>query len=470
VITMPEFPERFQRIKSHATAAGVPLQSFPGVKVTPQEKDKLPPLGIGTTHFKDRTGATFNLGVVGSFLAHRNLMGHIARSEKKGATQGTLIFEDDVVIPPDFRQRLAAIQAEVPADWDVLFLDKFHQEGRMVSPHIMKLERDMTAQKNWGFWAFIVRNPSVANKILQTMEHMLDVADIQLNKFAHKINMYLVQPGIVTLDHETASKSTITAMDLQKGGASPLKVFVYANDPRKPAFQLLLASLKRGGYDVHLLGEGQPWRGFAERMRAYQAAAAAEPPGNLIAFLDGYDSMAILPASVAVEKFLARPRAALPILFSAEPYCLGNCHKEQLAWFDRHPTKLGSAAAIRGGLQPLPDRPTDTVSVVHRTSPVFLNGGAVMGRAGALASLYAAALETGDIDDQRALGKLLAASSTNAATEIDLDVEGSVFRTKVATAASKMVDEGSPAGPALLHFPGMYGKEAELLQRMSQYL
>lgn len=485
-ITLPEFPERFKRIKAFADAAGVPLQPFPGVKITPQERDKLPPLGVGTTHYKDRTGATFNLGVIGAFLAHRNLMEHVARraaAPERGAAQGTLIFEDDVVIPPDFRQRLAAVQAEVPADWDILFLDKFRQEGQMISPHIMKLGRDMTAEKNWGIWAFIVRNASVAQKILPTMEHMLDVPDIQLNKFAHRINMYLVQPGLVKPDQKTATQSVVTQLDrqaapaaatasLQAASASPppLKVFIYANE-QKPALDLLQASLRRGGYEVKLLGQGQPWKGFQERMRVYQAAAAAEPPDSLVAFLDGYDSLALLPASAAVAAFLGRPRAALPILFSAEPVCLANCDKAQLAWFDRNPTKLGSAASIRAALKPVPDRPTDKVSVIHSES-VFLNGGAVMGRAGPLAVLYAAALQTGDSDDQRALGKLLAAASpqgSGAALQVDLDVEGRVFRTKVAAAAAKAADEGSATGPAFLHFPGMYGKEAELLQRMREY-
>ena len=298
------------------------------------------------------------------------------------------------------------------------------------------------------------------------------------------INMYLVQPGLVKPDQKTATQSVVTQLDQQRGGAAaalaataplaaiaslppPLKVFVYANE-HKPAFQLLYDSLQARGYEVKLLGQGQPWRGFAERMRVYQAAAAAEPPDSLVAFLDGYDTLALLPASAAVEKFLARPRAALPILFSAEPVCLTNCDKGQLAWFDSHPTKLGSAAAIRAALKPVPDRPAAEGSVLHSAdAPVFLNGGAVMGRAGPLAAFYAAALATGDFDDQRALGKIL--TTSEAGKGVDLDVEGSVFRTKVAAAAAKAADEGSPTGPAFLHFPGMYGKEGELLQRMRQY-
>jgi hypothetical protein len=208
-------------------------------------------------------------------------------------------------------------------------------------------------------------------------------------------------------------------------------------------------------------------------MRAYEAAAAAEPPDSLVAFLDGYDSLAILPASTAVEKFLARPRAALPILFSAEPICLTNCEKGQLAWFDSHPTNLGSAASIRAALKPVPDRPPAEGSVMH-TAAVFLNGGAVMGRAGPLAAFYAAALKTGDSDDQRALGKLLAAPASSpaakAALQVDLDVESNVFRTKVADVSNKMPNEGSPAGPAFLHFPGMYARENEMLDKMKQYI
>lgn len=470
-ITMPEFPERFQRIKAYATAAGVPLQPFPGVRITPQQRDTLPPLGVGTTHYKDRTGATFNLGVIGAFLAHRNLLRHIAKRPAASAGIGTLIFEDDVVIPPDFHKRLAAIAPEVPADWDILFLDKFRQEGRMVSPHIMKLERDMTAMKNWGIWAFIVRNASVAKKILPTMEHMLDVPDIQLNKFAHQINMYLVQPALVQPDQATAGKSVVTQLDQQRGGGgapSPLKVFVYAN-LHTPPFQALYDSLRRGGYEVKLLGQGQPWRGFQERMRVYQAAAAAEPADSLVAFLDGYDSLAILSATQAVEKFRGRPRPSAPILFSAEPVCLNNCAREQLAWFDSNPaTKAGTKQAVETALQSVPDRPNEPGSVIHRDStPVFLNAGAVIGQAGALAALYQDALATGDTDDQRALGKVLATNPGRA----DLDVEGAVFRTKLGERA-KAAEEGTPTGPAFLHFPGVAAgpaKEETLLRLFDPY-
>ena len=209
-----EFPTRFPRIQSQATAAGISLQPWKGVKVTPQEKDRLPLEGVGTTNYIDRTGTVFNLGVIGAFLAHRTLLRHLADGNSKG--EGTLIFEDDVRIPPDFKEKLAAVQGELPEDWDILFLDKFRIEGTPATPHLLKLERDMTAKKNWGIWAYIVRNSAIKDRILPTMEHMLDVPDIQLNKFAHKLNFYLVQPSIVKPDPVTAPVSNVTILDRQK--------------------------------------------------------------------------------------------------------------------------------------------------------------------------------------------------------------------------------------------------------------
>jgi GR25 family glycosyltransferase involved in LPS biosynthesis len=107
-VTLDPASKRYTDIKAFATVAGIPLQPWKGTKVTPEEKDGLPEQGVGTTHFKDRTGAVFNLGVIGAFLAHRALWRSIATTTDK---PGTLIFEDDVEIsmsgsPPCKRKSL----------------------------------------------------------------------------------------------------------------------------------------------------------------------------------------------------------------------------------------------------------------------------------------------------------------------------------------------------------------------------
>jgi GR25 family glycosyltransferase involved in LPS biosynthesis len=212
-VTMDPKSKRYTDIKSFADAAGLPMQPWQGVTITPSQIDTLPPQGVGTTNFKDRTGAVFNLGVIGAYLAHRNLFQHIADTAPD--KPGTMIYEDDVEIPPDLYQRLAQIQDQVPADWDFLFLDKLYVVGNKISDNIMKLDKDMTGYKNWGIWAYIVKNASLKDKVLPIMKHMMDVPDIQLAKFADVLNMYLIVPSIVKQDARNAPKSVVTVLDSQ---------------------------------------------------------------------------------------------------------------------------------------------------------------------------------------------------------------------------------------------------------------
>ena len=180
-----------------ASKAGINLKAWPGVTIKKEDVDTLPPLGVGTTTYKDRTGRIFNLGVIGAFLAHRNLFQHIVATGT-GKT-GTFISEDDIDIHPDFYQKLDAVEREI--------------QGDKVSEHVMKLDNDVTATKNWGIWSYIVKNSSVASKILPCMEHMMDVPDIQLARFADRINMYLITPSITYGDPETAYESVVTEID-----------------------------------------------------------------------------------------------------------------------------------------------------------------------------------------------------------------------------------------------------------------
>jgi len=210
-ITLDPEGKRYKDIKAYTDAAQIPLEPWKGVVIKPDQVSTLPEQGIGTTNFKDRTLKLFNMGVIGAYLAHRNLFQHIAANEAD--KPGTLIFEDDVEIPPDFYEKLAVAEKDIPADWDFIFLDKLYVDGTPISNHVMKLKKDMTATKNWGIWAYIVKNSSLKDRILPKLEHMIDVPDIQLAKHADVLNMYMIQPQIVRQDRHNAPNSVVTMFD-----------------------------------------------------------------------------------------------------------------------------------------------------------------------------------------------------------------------------------------------------------------
>jgi GR25 family glycosyltransferase involved in LPS biosynthesis len=212
VITLDKYPERLELFGQKASAAGIQLIPWQGVIIDENDVESLPSRGIGSLLFQDRKNTYFNFGAIGCFLAHRNLLEHISENP---VGLGTLIFEDDTNIPPDFYDRLSAVEKEIPEDWDYIFLRKYKAYGKPVSQHIQKLEKDVTSSKNMGLVAFIVKNSSIKEKILPCLEQMTDAIDFQLGRNADKINMYLIDPPIVTMD-VTQNNSIIKDIDTNR--------------------------------------------------------------------------------------------------------------------------------------------------------------------------------------------------------------------------------------------------------------
>jgi GR25 family glycosyltransferase involved in LPS biosynthesis len=208
-ITMNENSERYKQSSASAEQAGVPLKKWDAVKIDDTMADSLMEQGIGSMIFK---GPKMRYkGAIGCFLAHRGAMRHIA--EHPDAAQGTLILEDDVEFVPEFRQKLQTLTQEVPSDWDIIYLDKVNPKAVDVSPNVQKFEKQMTSHNNWGNWAYIVRHKSLKNRILPLLEHMIDPVDIQLHKFADKINIYLARPILVGLNQKTTYNSNINRIN-----------------------------------------------------------------------------------------------------------------------------------------------------------------------------------------------------------------------------------------------------------------
>ena len=463
-ITLDPGSQRYMDIKQFATAASIPLQPWKGVVITPKERDTLPEQGVGTTNFKDRTGATFNLGVIGAFLAHRALFKHVA--ETAPTKSGTLIFEDDVEIPADFYDKLAAVEKEVPADWDFIFLDKLYTVGKPVTEHVMKLDKDMTAMKNWGIWAYIVKNASLKDKILPKLEHMLDVPDIQLAKFADVLNMYLLQPSIVKQDARNAPNSVVTQLDKQRGGGSavplthtsvksPIKVFT-SSDRMEPTLEELLKSLKKHHYSYEVLGMGKAWKGFKTKMENYLEGidryVAEKGPDALAIFIDAFDVYCIKDAEKVLQTYKSRNHT-MPIVVGVEIYCFhrDNCDMDTLKWFDAHHLNGGSAAVRETLFKPDP-----TKDYYESPRPVFLNSGFIMGPAKDLQAMFKAMMESADTDDQLAVIHYMNKNPQ----KIDLDLDERLIRNKLKP-REKLPDEDGNQGPGFVHFPGTRSKELQ---------
>lgn len=151
-----------------------------------------------------------------------------------------------------------------------------------------------------------------------------------------------------------------------------VKVISYAN-----ANHVGLMNLQRSiqpGWEHRVIGQGQVWKGWITRMKAYQEACASLPENELVVLCDAYDVLCLLPSDGFQAVFDEFGKA---IVIGAEEFCALNCHA---------PTKWWNSNELT-------------------SSRKYCNGGLMAGYAGELAQMWQWTVERNFDDDQVGIGK-----------------------------------------------------------------
>ena len=147
----------------------------------------------------------------------------------------------------------------------------------------------------------------------------------------------------------------------------------------------LRASAKLFGYELHILGLGQPWGGFVWRWQLLLDQLGKLPADDPVVILDGYDTVFTAPAALLEAEFR---KHASPTVFAGVEH-----RKEHCTWLFWKLTQLFGWW-------------------YYGTPPPLTNAGVLLGRAGTLMPLcrevLAQAEATGERDDQRILNQLVA--------------------------------------------------------------
>jgi len=112
VVNLDKSIDRWEKAKAMFTEEGVTADRFPAT------------LGKAMTEEELRENTTFGAryfctaGMIGCFMSHRRIWERVI---KEGIPAAAAL-EDDVVIYPNFNERLTKLLEELPADWDVCLL------------------------------------------------------------------------------------------------------------------------------------------------------------------------------------------------------------------------------------------------------------------------------------------------------------------------------------------------------------
>lgn len=141
-------------------------------------------------------------GEIGCWVSHKRLLRHLYSLSVSSST-GHLILEDDIVIPQDFIPRWNAISATIPTDWDIVYLGIGGIHGDRINENVVKWKNDKD-DGNWGTFAYLVRHGSIG-KILDTLTLMGGPIDVQYFKMLSHLNIYIVDPGLITVNSDFTS-------------------------------------------------------------------------------------------------------------------------------------------------------------------------------------------------------------------------------------------------------------------------
>ena len=171
-INLDRRPERWRRVQNELARHGITqIQRFSACDGQLIEKP---------SHWLHSAGA---YGCLRSHL-------QVVADARAAGSPNVLIFEDDAVLAPNFRNTFSAIIKEVPDDWDILYLGALHKDEPVkVSTQVARVTKANStyayALKNTVFDAFIELNSRA--------EHVLDMNSYLLQE---RFNCYCFVPNL----------------------------------------------------------------------------------------------------------------------------------------------------------------------------------------------------------------------------------------------------------------------------------
>ena len=132
-------------------------------------------------------------------------LSHISIWEKikQDKTTFNIIFEDDVIIPNNFNDKLKVYLEQLPENWDILFLGGNKIIGKKYSKNLVKPDRHKFG--NFGLFAYLINSRNI-NFIVDKCKNI----SLHIDKFIQKelgkeLNLFFCNPQLIEHDYDNIS-------------------------------------------------------------------------------------------------------------------------------------------------------------------------------------------------------------------------------------------------------------------------
>jgi len=215
VLNLEKDIDKWRNMQTQASRLGLHVERFSGFDGSKLDYNTIPSYGVGRSMIRPnrKDNKLVNLGTVGCFLAHRNLLTHLA-SQPYSDSAGHMILEDDLKLPDDFLQpggRWSKYSKVIPGSYDIILCGLWHPYGTKLSNEVYKLKTDLSKRSNLGTFCYIVRHGALKTKILPWLKYMIDAYDEQLAMKYVSWESYAIKPNLV--DFEESYESSVNLMN-----------------------------------------------------------------------------------------------------------------------------------------------------------------------------------------------------------------------------------------------------------------
>lgn len=175
-INLDRRPERWRRMSRRFAEHGIRgVRRFPALD---GESLRIP------THWRHTPGA------YGCLRSHLRV---VAEARESGLP-GVLIFEDDAVFDPRFREKFGAYIKQLPPDWDMLYLGALHKDELIpVSENVVRLTRSNST------YAYALRD-TIFDAFVELNERAEDVLDNNCFVLQKQFKCYCFRPHLAWVE------------------------------------------------------------------------------------------------------------------------------------------------------------------------------------------------------------------------------------------------------------------------------
>lgn len=140
-----------------------------------------------------------NQGLIGCFLSHYFILQEALLNNYKSVA----IFEDDIILLPNFKEKLSAAFFELPSKWELLYLGYYERNGVC---KVQVSQNIVIPNNTWGTHAYIVRKDGI-RKMYNNLQTIRTHIDVQISEdIVPKLYTYCVSPAVC---HQSGIKSDI---------------------------------------------------------------------------------------------------------------------------------------------------------------------------------------------------------------------------------------------------------------------